>query len=138
MRACELLIRVHDNESSQQGLAIGAVIAVCNAGWKWSEKERTEPFWRLVRLIGIRADEVNQILATMHVEVPHQRSFLHLELANLDPAFVADDSRQRAMIQVVYDGKADKRFFHIRRRAVSKPVGNLKKSIRARLFGDPK
>jgi hypothetical protein len=136
MRACELLIRVHDNESSKQGLSIGAVISVCNVRWPWSQTERTAPFWRLVRMVGVTKDEVEQILAAVPIEGEDQRSFLHIELAHLDPEFVADDSRARPMLVVKYDGKADKRFFDVRRRKVKESRSNLQNSIRTHLAGD--
>lgn len=66
----ELLIRVVDKvnddpEKNAQCSKAGDVIVVCPDGWPWSAAERTEPFWRVVR-VPLLQTEIEAALAEDH------------------------------------------------------------------------
>ena len=60
---CELLIQVIDTTNDDvyrnyQCLKRGDVIDVVPDGWKWSQRELTNPNWRIIKLPGVEVDAV--------------------------------------------------------------------------------
>lgn len=62
----ELLIQWSDKLLSNDPLysknyKAGDVIAVCPDGWVWSDRERTNPKWRILKLPGVNPDELTRM-----------------------------------------------------------------------------
>ncbi len=109
----EFLIRVRDKEAHPdpyvdvQRSKRGDVIAVCPDGWAWSHAERTNPGWRIVRVLGVpmaiaetfttpeRGDpKVDRMLRRREAGF----DFGHPDLSARVREYLADDSRAQESI----------------------------------------
>jgi len=109
----ELLVRVRDKESHPdpyvdvQRSKRGDVIVACPDGWQWSHAERTNPDWRIVRVLGL-PDSIAQSFLTPERGDPKVDRMLRRREASFDldhaelPArvreYLADDSRAQSSI----------------------------------------
>lgn len=64
---CELLIRLVDKvnddpELDLQCLKRGDVVTIQEDGWSWSERERTNPDWMIVKIPGVSASTFNYLM----------------------------------------------------------------------------
>ena len=105
---CELLIRVRDKEFADtyqkvKQLGRGDVVVVVENGWSWSQKELTNPDWRILKLPNILVDDVVDLLAPeenptpgvpnrMLQRVGKRLDLSHVNLASL-LAWIQDDTR---------------------------------------------
>ena len=104
----EFLIRVQDKLnldspfSDVKCLKRGDVVCVCPDGWRWSDRERTLPFWRIVKVPDMMISEAEAFLTPEPGDPVTnkmlQRRAFRFDLSLLDPAFVADDSRKAPFV----------------------------------------
>ena len=66
---CEVLVRVvdkvnpNDANLDAQCLKRGDFVSICPDGWGWSQIERTNPDWRIVKISGLSVEEAKAYLA---------------------------------------------------------------------------
>jgi len=98
----EILLRVHEKAHENRNLmcAAGDVVVVCPDGWQWSELERKQPFWRILRIVGMTASDA---LLLTQSQSRIARRVLSLDLRKLPQAFINDDSRSEAMLTISAD-----------------------------------
>lgn len=109
----ELLIRVRDKDPHPdpyvdvQRSKRGDVIAACPDGWQWSHKERTNPDWRIVRVLGLPMNIAETFMSPERGDPKVDRMLRRREAAfDLDHAelparvreYLDDDSRAQPSI----------------------------------------
>lgn len=109
----ELLIRVRDKEAHPDPYVDakrskrGDVIAACPDGWKWSHAERTNPDWRIVRILGLPMNIAETFMSPERGDPRVDRmlrrreasfDFDHADLPARVREYLADDSRAQPSI----------------------------------------
>lgn len=91
----ELLIRVHDKDSDRRHRMCerGDVVVVCPDGWAWSEKEKTLPCWRILRVDMSEAEAI--ALTAPEVGIGGRRRAIGIDLSALPQEWLNDDLRRR-------------------------------------------
>lgn len=111
----EFLIRVKDKVNPDSPyldvrcLKRGDVVDVCPDGWPWSQKELTEPFWRIVAVSGMTLDEAKTFLEPEPGDINLNRMlrrrafFVDVDNTSLPKAiktWIADDTRATPILSI--------------------------------------
>lgn len=117
---CELLLRVVSKANPDDPVLDskltkrGDVIVAVEDGWAWSQPERSNPHWRIIRLPNVTLSEAQSFLAPEPEDTPEtpsrfrQRRAFRFDIDNpaLPAAFaawLADDSRAQPARTVNFD-----------------------------------
>ena len=111
----ELLIRIRDKETHPnpyvdvQRSKRGDVISVCPDGWAWTPAELTNPEWRIVKVIGLDDEVVQQLLRPepgdprLNKMLRRRQYKIDVDFASLPKAgkdYLRDDTRSAASITI--------------------------------------
>src|SRR5690606_17653855 len=89
---CEVLLRVIDKSDpdpkiDSKCLKAGDVVVIREDDWNWSEMEKTAPFWRIVRIVGMSVEE-----ATLEFLAPENGSDANNPYLRRRKSFIDIDS----------------------------------------------